>query len=91
MHNLTYTTVPDEVAALLGITPATAEETPYVTEYPLELVRSCTEGYSLTLNNKHTGDMCRDYRGPAFTQERQPGTVGFALVPRHGEPDGGAR
>ena len=82
---------PDEFAALLGITPATAEETLYVTECPWELVRSCTEDYSFTLYNKHTGDACRDYRGPAFAQESQPGTVGFALVLRHGEPDGGAR
>ena len=86
------------MAGVIGISPdnTRASTTAYdqtlgVTEYPLELVRSCTEGYSLTLNNKHTGDVCRDYRGPAFMQERQPGTVGFALVPRHSEPDGGAR
>ena len=34
-----------------------------MTECPWELVRSCTEDYSFTLYNKHTGDACRDYRG----------------------------
>ena len=61
---------PDEFAALLGITPATAEETLYVTECPWELVRSCTEDYSFTLYNKHTGDACRDYRAAQLLRRR---------------------
>ena len=65
-------------------TEQSAESAPAISEYPWQLVRTCSDTYGYTLFHKATGTVYRDYYGPEG-EDGLPENTGFMIVERSQE------